>query len=72
MKATLVFEGWSRNGEPVPPEEYAERSCGSFHHGSVFRATVNLNAGDAADIAEAAESGAYPVFKLEIEEEPIP
>lgn len=65
--ATLVFDGWFRNGTSVPLEEYIDRCMGNFHSGSSFAASVRLNVGDAEDLAEAAKSGAYPVFRLEVE-----
>jgi hypothetical protein len=57
----LVFDDWRHNGESVYQSE-PELSCGSFHSGTTFYATIDLDVEDQMELASLLKLGYRPVF----------
>ncbi len=65
MKIKLVFDDWRLGDVSVYrtcPGVYL--SSGDFHSGSMFDATITLDAEQEAELAEAIEKGFRPIFKV--------
>jgi len=63
MKIDLVFDDWRKVGKSVYcTEAGVELSMGSFHSGTMFSGTIDLEETDAHELREALEKGYQPVF----------
>lgn len=63
MKIYLVFDDWKRQGKSVySTEAGVALSMGLFHSGTTFSGTIELYAGDEAELRSALRDGFRPVF----------
>ena len=69
MKIELVFDDWRvrKSWRSIySTERGVELSSGDLHSGSTFRAEIELDAENEADLREAIANGAVPVFWVEL------
>ena len=65
MKIKLIFHDWIRDGESIyNTEEGVYLSFGDFHSGTTFNGTIELNTEQRAELLNAIQSGAHPVFMV--------
>ena len=64
MKVSLVFDDWQDNRKSIyATEKGVALSMGAFHSGSTFKADIELDDEDAAELLDAMQEGFVPVFE---------
>ncbi len=66
----LVFVSWQKEGKSVYDTEEGDKLfIGDFHHGTIFKGTIELDEEETSRIKQAWKAGIHPVFDIRVREE---
>jgi len=66
----LVFVSWQKDGKSVYDTEEGDKLfIGDFHHGTVFKGTLELDEEEASRVKQAWKMGIHPVFDIRIRDD---
>ncbi len=62
MKVLLVFDDWQKDNKSIYDDLDNGLTLGPFHHGTTFKAEIDLDPVDAIELETAMKNGATPVW----------